>query len=169
MIDWIDESGKLWGVSKRRIVLGGYWYDNTEFHKDGFSPRSIVAKLWDEREGAGQGASTQKTVEVFMGEALAFEIGMCHAQEPWFYLAHFRYVIPTRWMPGKTKMMELRAMFPRRFKDERAYYNELHGMHCYLLGRMPDVPRESNPAQIVRRICVEVASNTTPEIKVGSG
>lgn len=168
MIDWIDDSGKTWGVAKRRIVLGGHWYQDQGFHTDGFSARSVVGKLWDEREGAGQGSLRQRPIEVFIGEALSFEIGMQDACEHWYYLAHYRYVIPSRWVPGKTKMLELREMFPRRFKDERAYYNELHGLHCYLLGRMPDVSRESNGAERLRTTCAEDASKTSGRSKVAS-
>jgi len=168
MIDWIDDSGKTWGVAKRRIVLGGHWYEESGFHVDGFSARSVVGKLWEEREGAAQGSRGQRAVEVFTGDALAFEVGMEGASEHWYYLAHYRYVIPSRWLPGKSKMAELRLMFPKRFKDERAYYNELHGMHCYLLGRMPDVPRETHPVSVVRSMCAEVTSNTTDRIKVVS-
>lgn len=167
MIDWIDENGKTWGVTKRRVLLGGHWYEEKGFHQDGFSARSVVAKLWEEREGAGhQGVANQRTVEVFLGDALAFEIGMQEAQEHWYFLAHYRYVVPNRWMPAKSKQAELRELFPRKFKDERAYYNELHGLHCFLLGRMPDVPREAHPANIVRSMCAEVASNTAGESKV---
>lgn len=169
MIDWIDDNGKMWGIAKRRIVLGGHWYQDQGFHTDGFSARSVIGKLWEEREGAGQGSTKQKAVEVFLGEALAFQIGLQGADEHWHYLAHYRYVIPNRWMPGKSKLADLREMFPRKFKDERAFYNELHGLHCFLLGRMPDVPRESSSPEILRSVCVEVASNKANGIKVGSG
>lgn len=161
MIDWIDESGKVWGVAKRRVLLGGHWFEGKGFHEDGFSARSVVGKLWEEREGAGQGANGQKVIEVFLGDALAFETAMHGAYERWYYLAHYRYVIPSRWLPGKSKLAELREMFPKYFKDDRGYYDELHSFHCYLLGRMPDVPREPFPAQKVRTICAEVSGNAS--------
>lgn len=164
MIDWIDESGKLWGTAKRRVIFGGYWYANDGFHKDGFSARTVIDKLFEGRSGFGNEAVR----EVFTGEALAYEIAMDGATEHWFYLAHYRYVIPPRWMQAKSKIIELKNLFPRRFKDERAYYNELHGMHCYLLGRMPDVPRGPEDEQSVRRSCAEDRSNMTNGIKVVS-
>jgi len=158
MIDWIDEAGKVWGATKRRIAFGGYWYANEGFHEDGFSGRAAITTLW---EGRNQ---TPGTVEVFIGEGLAFEIGMQSVNEKWFALAHFRYVIPNRWLPTKSKIMELKEWFPRTFKDERAYYNELHGLHCYLLGRMPDVPRVT--VETLRTNCAEDTCNITPPIKV---
>jgi hypothetical protein len=161
MIDWIDDSGKMWGIAKRRIAFGGYWYANDGFHKDGFSARSVVDKLFESRT-----ESAHPSPEVFIGEALCFEIGMATASEQWFYLAHYRYVIPNRLMPAKSKILELRKMYSKAFKDERAYYNELHGMHCFLLGRMPDVPRESLSAQSLPSLCAEDRSNKTNGIKV---
>ena len=161
MIDWIDEAGKLWGSTKRRIAFGGYWYANEGFHTDGFSGRDAITKLWEGRD-------TVNTVEVFLGEALAFEIGMNTVTERWFALAHYRYVIPKRWMATKSKIMELKAWFPTTFKDERAFYNELHGLHCFLLGRMPDVPRGTNVTQRMRTTCAQDTCNTTSPIKVVS-
>jgi len=151
MIDWIDDYGKTWGVAKRRIVLGGYWYENDGFHRDGFSARSVVGKLWDEREAAGQGARKQRAIEVFTGDALSFEIGMENVAEHWFYLAHYRYVVPKRWVPVKTLIRELKEMFPKKYRDERAYYDQIHDLHCYLMGRIPDVSRETKTAQEMAR------------------
>lgn len=161
MIDWIDEAGKQWGATKRRIAFGGYWYANEGFHTDGFSGRAAITKLWE-------GRNSVNTVEVFLGEALAFEIGIQSVTEKWFALAHFRYVIPARWMPTKSKIMELKEWFPRTFKDERAYYNEIHGLHCFMLGRMPDVPRGTNPVQTARIPCAEDTCNMSAPIKVVS-
>lgn len=168
MIDWIDEAGKVWGVAKRRIVLGGYWYANEGFHQDGFSARSVVAKLLEERDGAAQNKASQSTPEVFTGEALVFEIAIDRISERWFYLAHYRYVIPNRLMPAKSKMMALRDLFPKHFKDERAYYNELHSLHCFLMGKMPEVPRVSDSAQETRKHCAEDTCNFQPVIRLVS-
>lgn len=167
MIDWIDESGKAWGTAKRRILWGGYWYANDGFHEDGFSARSVIGKLFEEREGASQSNPGQSTPEVFTAEALAFEVAITKIQhEHWFYLAHYRYVIPNRWLPAKSKILELRQVFPKRFKDERAYYNELHGLHCFLMGKMPDVPRGTNNEESPRKHCAEGASNMSGANKV---
>ena len=137
MIDGVEGAGKCWGWTKRRILAGGYFRDEDSFHVDGHATRSHLAKLWEEREGAAHdGLPSQRWPEVFVGDSLAFERAIEGAREHWFWLAHIRYVIPNARMHPKSKLTELRELFPRQFKDERAYFNELHAMHCYLLGRM---------------------------------
>lgn len=143
MIDWIDDYGKTWGVAKRRILWGGYWYENEGFHQDGFSAKAVIGKLM---EGRGDAGRQGKSIEVFTGDALSFEIGTYLMPEHWFYLAHFRYVVPKRWVPLKTQIRELKELFPK-YRDERAYYDQLHDLHCYLMGKMPEVPRGTNTAQ----------------------
>lgn len=159
MIDWIDESCKAWGVQKRRILLGGHWYADDGFHTDGFAARSMAAKLWEEREGAGEGAGRQKAIEVMSGDALVVAIGATGISEKWHYLMVYKYVIPKRWMPTKSKILDLKDIFPKIYRDTRSYYDEIHSMHCWLMGRIPGVPREANAAHIVSTLCAQDACN----------
>ena len=65
---WVHTALQRWGRAKRRIWLGGYEWsakdlataqgdlkraDAKRFHTDGYSSRSVFAKIRDEREGAG--------------------------------------------------------------------------------------------------------------------
>lgn len=156
IIDWIEDAGKVYGIAARRLMLGGYWYsagDAERFHFDGSAARSISAKLAEDREGAAGGEISQRFAEVLTGEALEFRTATRGCPIWWHELIVYRYVIPNRWMPPKSKLAELRSLYPRRFKSRETYYDELHGLHCYALGKWPGVPRGADGGHTVATMC----------------
>lgn len=51
-----------WAAQKRLMYIGG----------DGYAPASVIAKIRDEREGAGEGKrTTQRWAEMYTGDGLA--------------------------------------------------------------------------------------------------
>ena len=62
----IEHALKVWAAQKRRIWLGR----SAGQEVDGWSLQSVLARIKDEREGAGHSRPGQKFAEVFTGDGL---------------------------------------------------------------------------------------------------
>lgn len=137
MIDYIEEAGHAWGAQRRRVVLGGFVVDGVP-HQDGFSRSSLLARIRELGDGAGQrGQLRQHFAEVYTGEGLAFQRAIAGAREHWRVLAELRYVVPNRVVAGKQKLAYLQQQFPRQFSGRQRYYEQLELFHNWLAGRWP--------------------------------
>lgn len=148
MIEWVDDAFRAWGLQKRRVYLGGF-FTGEHFHTDGHATRSVAAKIYEEREGAGQSDVRQKWAEVLTGDALMVSRSIQGIAEHWHWLAIYRYVIPNQVMRPKAKYHELRQMFPRQFRQRDDYYDQLDSLHTWVMARWPEVPRETDCSDTV--------------------
>ncbi len=104
---WVHTALQRWGVAKRRIWLGGYQWsakdlatsqgdlkrpDATRFHMDGYSSRSVFAKIRDEREGAGTSRVSQHWPEVMQNDALEVQRAILGMPAKPFDALHLLYV-----------------------------------------------------------------------------
>ncbi len=104
---WVHTALQRWGRAKRRIWLGGYEWsakdlataqgdlkraDAKRFHTDGYSSRSVFAKIRDEREGAGTSRMNQHWSEVMQNDALDVQRAIIGMPAKPFDALHLLYV-----------------------------------------------------------------------------
>lgn len=93
--DYVRLACRRWGRQKRRIWRGEEWYINSEgkrvHHIDGYAS-SLLGRIREEREGAGQSIISQKWDEVYWGDGL--DVRRCLPGMPERPLAvlHLQYV-----------------------------------------------------------------------------
>jgi len=90
--DWVRSDCRLWGRQKRRIWEGRDWHGNI----DGYA-QSLLGRIREEREGAGQGTPTQRWPEVFWGSGLDVQRALMGMPERQFAVLHFQYVWNPEW------------------------------------------------------------------------
>lgn len=90
--EWVRLACGRWGRQKRRIWSGHDWYGNI----DGYA-QSLLGRIRDEREGAGQGTTSQRWPEVFFGDGLDVQRVMLGMSERPFAALHFQYVWNPDW------------------------------------------------------------------------
>lgn len=85
--EWVRLACQRWGRQKRRIWTGADWHGNP----DGYA-QSLLGRIRDEREGAGQGAVTQRWPEVYHGDGLEVQRALQGLGERRYAVLHFQYV-----------------------------------------------------------------------------
>jgi hypothetical protein len=90
--DWVRLACNRWGRQKRRVWSGRDWHGNV----DGYA-QSLLGRIRDEREGAGQGARKQHWPEVYWGDALEVQRVLFGMPEQQFCALHFQHVWDPEW------------------------------------------------------------------------
>lgn len=90
--DWVRSDCRLWGRQKRRVWEGRDWHGNV----DGYA-QSLLGRIREEREGAGQGQITQRWPEVFWGAGLDVQRSLIGMPERQYAVLHFQYVWNPEW------------------------------------------------------------------------
>lgn len=90
--DWVRTDCRAWGRQKRRIWEGKDWHGNI----DGYA-QSLLGRIREEREGAGQGTPAQRWPEVFWGAGLDVQRCLMGMPERQFAVLHFQYVWNPEW------------------------------------------------------------------------
>lgn len=91
---WVLLALSAWGKQKRRIWEGGAVSRNGHRHIDGYA-NSLLGRIREEREGAGQGARTvQHWPEVYHGQALEVQRALIGIPERPHLVLHLHYVFP---------------------------------------------------------------------------
>jgi hypothetical protein len=90
--EWVRQACRRWGRQKRRIWSGTDWHGNL----DGYA-ESLLGRIRDEREGAGQGMRAQHWPEVYWGDGLDVQRALIGMPERQFYALHLHYVWDPRW------------------------------------------------------------------------
>lgn len=104
--DWVRVACGRWGRQKRRIWAGCDWHGNV----DGYA-QSLLGRIRDERDGAGQGVRTQHWPEVFWGEGLDVQRSLSGIAERQFGVLHAHYVWDPEWQVSvarKATLLELK-------------------------------------------------------------
>lgn len=127
---WVRIACRAWGAQKRRIWAGKDWHGNI----DGYAS-SLLGRIREEREGAGQGHRSQHWLEVFSGDGLAVQRvlpGICEAQND---ALHVKYV----WDPRIKLTSAQRASLLNM--SERAFFEASGRAETWVHARL------ENPAQ----------------------
>lgn len=90
--DWVRKSNGLWGRQKRRIWTGMDWHKNV----DGYA-QSLLGRIREEREGAGQGVRVQRWPEVYWGDGLEVQRSLLGMPETPYAVLHLHYVWDPEW------------------------------------------------------------------------
>jgi hypothetical protein len=94
---WVLSALNTWGRQKRRIWEGGATSRSGHRHVDGYV-NSLLGRIREEREGAGQGARTmQRWPEVYQGVGLEVQRALVGMPERPFCIVHLHYVWDPRW------------------------------------------------------------------------
>lgn len=138
--DWIRRANGLWGRQKRRIWCGHDWHGNV----DGYA-QSLLGRIREERDGAGQGTPSQRWPEVFWGEGLDVQRSLLGMPEVPYAVLHLHYVWDPEWNVPITQ--KARALNIAR----EAYYESLDRAEYWVWSRL-DADPELRHTQIVEEI-----------------
>jgi hypothetical protein len=89
---WVRDACRAWGAQKRRIWSGRDWHGNI----DGYA-QSLLGRIREEREGAGQGTPSQRWPEVFTGSGLEVQRSLVGMGEQRYAVIHLQYVWDPQW------------------------------------------------------------------------
>lgn len=89
---WVRDACRTWGAQKRRIWSGTDWHGNI----DGYA-QSLLGRIREEREGAGQGTPSQSWPEVFTGTGLDVHRALVGMGERRYAALHLQYVWDPEW------------------------------------------------------------------------
>lgn len=109
---WVHLAVERWGRAKRRIWMGGYVVKSggpAVFHCDGFPARSVLAKIRDERDGAGTNRTMQRWSEVMTGDELEVQRATLGMPEKPFAALHLQYVFDRDMLTKPEKAAALRC------------------------------------------------------------
>jgi hypothetical protein len=122
---WIRTACRRWGSQKRRIWTGKDWHGNV----DGYA-QSLLGRIRDEREGAGQGTSSQRWPEVFWGDGLDVQRAIVGMPETPYCVLHLQFVFDPDFglsIERRARLLELKRT---------AYTDALDNAEHFLMGRM---------------------------------
>lgn len=135
--DWVRSDCRLWGRQKRRIWTGHDWHGNV----DGYA-QSLLGRIRDEREGAGQGEVSQHWPEVFWGAGLDVQRCLIGMPERQYRALHFQHV----WDPEWGVTAERKASFLGMKRTE--YFELVDRSETWVHARL-DLPERRSDAQLV--------------------
>lgn len=138
--DWIRRANGIWGRQKRRIWCGHDWHGNV----DGYA-QSLLGRIREERDGAGQGAPSQRWPEVFWGDGLDVQRSILGMPETPYAVLHLHYVWDPEWNVKATQ--KARAISVSR----DVYYDSLDRAEYWIWSRL-EVNPERRDTQIVEEI-----------------
>jgi hypothetical protein len=147
--DWVRKSNSLWGRQKRRIWTGADWHGNV----DGYA-QSLLGRIRDEREGAGQGQHSQKWPEVFWGDGLDVQRSLLGLPEMPYSVLHLHYVWDPEWnitVGRKARCIGI---------DRETYYDHLDRAEFWIWSRLE--VRACDHTQIVEAV-QKIVENTLRE------
>lgn len=123
--DWIRRANGMWGRQKRRIWCGHDWHGNV----DGYA-QSLIGRIREEREGAGQGTPSQRWPEVFWGDGLDVQRSLLGMPEMPYAVLHLHYVWDPEW--AITASRKARALSIQR----EIYYDHLDRAEYWIWARL---------------------------------
>lgn len=138
--EWIRRANGIWGRQKRRVWCGHDWHGNV----DGYA-QSLLGRIREEREGAGQGTPAQRWPEVYWGDGLDVQRSLFGMPEIPYAVLHMHYVWDPEWNVSITQ--KARALTIAR----EAYYNALDRAEYWVWSRLDAQPEVRN-TQIVEEI-----------------
>jgi hypothetical protein len=137
--DWVRSDCRLWGRQKRRIWEGCDWHGNV----DGYA-QSLLGRIREERDGAGQGTPSQKWPEVFWGAGLDVQRCLLGMPERQYAVLHFQYVWNPDW--GVTAARKAEYIGLKRTE----YFELVDRCETWIHARL-DL-RTSSDSQLVERV-----------------
>lgn len=143
--DWVRGDCRLWGRQKRRVWCGHDWHGNV----DGYA-QSLLGRIRDEREGAGQGTPAQRWPEVFWGAGLDVQRCLIGMPERQYHVLHFQYV----WDPDWGITAERKASFLGMKRTE--YFEIVDRSETWVHARL-DTAEHRSDAQLVEAVSEIVA------------
>lgn len=102
---WVRAACRTWGSQKRRAWSGQDWHGNV----DGYAS-SLIGRIRDERDGAGQGHRVQHWAEVFAGDGLAVHRALIGVGLDLHDALHLKYVWDPRFnlrAEQKARLLEI--------------------------------------------------------------
>lgn len=138
--EWVRLDCRSWGHQKRRIWSGRDWHGNV----DGYA-QSLLGRIRDEREGAGQGARVQRWPEVFWGGGLDVQRALLGMPERPYSVLHLHYVWDPEWnitAKRKARVLEL---------NPDVYYDNLDRAETWLWARL-EVRSDTQAAEAVTKV-----------------
>lgn len=111
--DWVRADCRLWGRQKRRVWEGKDWHGNI----DGYA-QSLLGRIREEREGAGQGTPTQRWPEVFWGAGLDVQRALVGMPELPLTCLILHYVWNPDWGITAAKKAAIASVSVRSFWEE---------------------------------------------------
>lgn len=141
---WVRIACGKWGHQKRRIWTGKDWHGNV----DGYA-QSLLGRIRDEREGAGQGQRAQHWAEVFWGDGLDVQRVLLGMPERSYCALHMQYVWDPEW--GVTANRKARAMELSRAE----YFNSVDRAETWIHARLEVRRPDSQMPRIVEEIVSE--------------
>lgn len=143
--DWVRADCRAWGRQKRRIWEGHDWHGNV----DGYA-QSLLGRIREERDGAGQGTPAQRWPEVFWGSGLDVQRALPGMPERQYAALHFQYV----WNPESGITADRKAAYLGVKRAE--YFNVVTSAEMWIFSRLDLVSRPD--AQLVEKVSEIVRS-----------
>lgn len=137
--DWVRTDCRAWGRQKRRIWEGRDWHGNI----DGYA-QSLLGRIREERDGAGQGTPSQRWPEVFWGAGLDVQRTLLGMPERQYAVLHFQYVWNPEW--GVTAERKARYISVKRTE----YFELVERSETWIHARLE--LRGGSDAQLVEKV-----------------
>lgn len=142
---WVRNACHRWGRQKRRIWTGRDWHGNI----DGYA-QSLLGRIRDEREGAGQGTAAQRWPEVFWGDGLDVQRAIVGMPEKPYAVLHLQFVFDPAFglsIDRRARLLELKRT---------SYTDALENAEHFLLGRLGvEMLPDSQLTEHVNKIVLE--------------
>lgn len=160
---WLRLACRRWGSQKRRVILGHVARPGYITHVDGYPAQSVLARIRDERDGAGQGAvATQRWLEVYTGDGLDVQRAIQGMPEHPLLVFNIQYVPDPEW--------EIRVSERARSCEvsRPSYFQLLALAEVWVLSRLdPSISLDAQPAESAASLFTDrrISATSPPQVK----
>jgi hypothetical protein len=168
--EWVHTACRRWGRQKRRIWTGKDWYIDSagirRYDVDGYAS-SLLGRIRDERDGAGQSQIKQHWPEVLWGDGLEVQRAIIGMPEAALGVGHLNFVFDPEFGLTATKKAELLEISLRKFWDELKTFEMWVFARLYCahdqVREIPEENHEKGLQQVKKEVRNSVTLITSPK------